>query len=111
MHIYQDYIFVYILTFILTTIQNYILNQLLTFNDIRHKPSYSIKKYILYFLANLINLIANTSIANFVFYHSNLLTISSVLGIIVGIFWNFYSPFNFKKLINFVAFAIDHYIY
>ena len=49
--------------FFIIASQNYILNQYLTFSDTRQKLSFNLSNWLLYLIANGINLIANTAVA------------------------------------------------
>lgn len=79
----------YLCSALMVATQNYFLNQYLTFSDSRLKFSFSSRRLFLYLASNLINLIANTSIATLLFDKSGLLSLSSISGIIVGIIWNY----------------------
>jgi len=76
------------LVFIISS-QNYILNQYLTFSDTRQKLSFSFNNWLLYLIANGVNLIANTAAAVTLFNASGMLTLSSLFGVIIGIIWNY----------------------
>jgi dolichol-phosphate mannosyltransferase len=79
----------YFCSALMVATQNYFLNQYLTFSDSRLKFSFSSTRLFFYLASNLINLIANTSIATLLFDISGLLSLSSISGIIVGIIWNY----------------------
>lgn len=70
---------------------NYILNRFFTFSDVRVQPTFTVKTWFLYILVTAVSLIANTGVASAVHEFTDFVNLSSICGIFIGIFWNFFA--------------------